>query len=48
MDILITGIYGFVGSNIVATLKYHHSIYGLGIMSPQKDGATYLIIQTGC
>ena len=38
MNILITGIHGFVGSNLVATLKEQHTIYGLDIVSPQKDG----------
>ncbi|MBW8330542.1 MAG: NAD-dependent epimerase/dehydratase family protein [Prolixibacteraceae bacterium] len=40
MNILITGIHGFVGSNLVAALKQHHTIYGLDIVSPQKDGVT--------
>ena len=38
MDILITGIHGFVGSNLVARLKQQHTIYGLDIVSPRKDG----------
>jgi len=38
MKILISGIHGFVGSNLVATLKQQHTIYGLDIVSPQKDG----------
>lgn len=38
MKILITGIYGFVGSNLTASLKQHHTIYGLDILSPQTDG----------
>ena len=38
MKILITGIHGFVGSNIVFSLKNQHTIYGLDIVSPQKDG----------
>jgi len=29
MKILITGIHGFVGSNLVKALKVNHSIYGL-------------------
>jgi nucleoside-diphosphate-sugar epimerase len=37
-SILITGIHGFVGSNLVATLKEKHTIYGLDIVSPQKEG----------
>ena len=38
MKILITGIHGFVGSNLVSGLSQHHTIYGLDIVSPQKDG----------
>lgn len=38
MIILITGVHGFVGSNLVETLKKEHTIYGLDIISPQKYG----------
>jgi nucleoside-diphosphate-sugar epimerase len=38
MTILITGIHGFVGTNLVQSLKEHHSIYGLDIVSPDKEG----------
>ena len=38
MKILITGIHGFVGSNLVEALKKEHTIYGLDIISPLKDG----------
>lgn len=38
MNILITGIHGFVGSNLVAYLKGKHTIYGLDIVSAEKDG----------
>lgn len=38
MKILITGVHGFVGSNLVEALKKEHTIYGLDIVSPQKDG----------
>jgi len=38
MKILITGIHGFVGSNLVEALKGEHTIYGLDIISPVKDG----------
>lgn len=38
MKILITGIHGFVGSNLVAALKKEHIIYGLDIVAPEKDG----------
>jgi nucleoside-diphosphate-sugar epimerase len=36
MTLLIAGIHGFVGSNLVSFLKETHSIYGLDIISPQK------------
>ena len=38
MKILITGIHGFVGSNLVEALKKEHAIYGLDIINPSKDG----------
>ncbi len=38
MRILITGIHGFVGSNLVEALKANHTIYGLDIVAPEKDG----------
>lgn len=38
MKILITGVHGFVGSNLVEALKGEHTIYGLDIISPAKDG----------
>ncbi len=38
MKILITGIHGFVGSNLVSALKRDNTIYGLDIVSPVKDG----------
>ena len=38
MNILITGIHGFVGSNLVKALNGNHTIYGLDIVSPEKDG----------
>jgi nucleoside-diphosphate-sugar epimerase len=41
MNILISGIHGFVGSNLVAALKEEHTIYGLDIVSPQKDGVSH-------
>jgi nucleoside-diphosphate-sugar epimerase len=40
MNILISGIHGFVGSNLVAALKAQHTIYGLDIVSPQNEGVT--------
>ena len=38
MDILITGIHGFVGSNLVVALKNHYVLYGLDIVTPEKEG----------
>ena len=38
MKILITGVHGFVGSNLVEYLKKENEIYGLDIVSPEKDG----------
>lgn len=38
MNILITGVHGFVGSNLVKALAPNHTIYGIDIISPQKDG----------
>lgn len=44
MSLLITGIHGFVGTNLVSSLKQETTIYGLDIVSPEKDGVvrTYL------
>ena len=41
MKILITGVHGFVGSNLVEALKKEHTIYGLDIISPTKDGVRF-------
>ena len=41
MKILITGVHGFVGSNLVEALKKEHTIYGLDIISPIKDGVRF-------
>lgn len=38
MQILITGIHGFVGSNLVKALAPYHTIYGLDIVAPEKEG----------
>ena len=38
MNILITGIHGFVGSNLVMSLKEHHVLYGLDIIALEKEG----------
>ena len=41
MKILITGVHGFVGSNLVEALKGEHTIYGLDIISPVKEGVRF-------
>ena len=38
MNILITGVHGFVGSNLVKALAAKNTIYGLDIIQPDKDG----------
>lgn len=38
MKILITGVHGFVGTNLVAALSKKHEIYGLDIIAPEKKG----------
>ena len=41
MKILITGVHGFVGNNLVDALKKEHTIYGLDIISPIRDGVRF-------
>ncbi len=41
MKILITGVHGFVGSNLVKALSKEHTIYGLDIISPIKEGIRF-------
>ena len=41
MKILIIGVHGFVGSNLVEALKKEHTIYGLDIISPVKEGVRF-------
>lgn len=38
MRILITGVHGFVGSNLVKYLSGKNTIYGLDIIAPEKEG----------
>lgn len=38
MNILITGVHGFVGSNLVNALAPENTIYGLDIVAPDKAG----------
>ena len=41
MKILITGVHGFVGTNLVKALSIEHTIYGLDIVSPIKEGVRF-------
>ncbi len=41
MKILITGVHGFVGSNLVKALSKENVIYGLDIISPAKEGVNH-------
>ena len=41
MKILITGVHGFVGSNLVNALSKDHIIYGIDIVSPLKEGLRF-------
>lgn len=38
MKILITGVHGFVGSNLVSYMTPRNEIYGLDIIAPEKEG----------
>lgn len=38
MNILITGVHGFVGSNMVKSLGPKNTIYGIDIVAPEKEG----------
>ena len=38
MKILITGVHGFVGSNLVKYMAPSNEIYGLDIIAPEKEG----------
>ncbi len=38
MNILITGVHGFIGSNLTNALKEANILYGLDIVSPSKEG----------
>lgn len=40
MKILITGVHGFVGNNLVEYLAPNNDIYGLDIIAPEKEGIT--------
>lgn len=42
MKLLITGIHGFVGSNLVAAFSQDMEIYGLDIIAPHREG----VVQT--
>ena len=36
MNILISGMHGFIGSNFIGALKDKHTLYGLDIVFPAK------------
>lgn len=38
MKILITGVHGFVGSNLVSYMALQNELYGLDIIAPEKEG----------
>lgn len=42
MKILITGVHGFVGLNLMKALSKENEIYGLDIVCPEKDGVVRL------
>lgn len=44
MNILISGIHGFVGSNFIRALKDKHTLYGLDIVSPAKEGVVTIFL----
>lgn len=41
MKLLITGVHGFVGSNLVKALSKEHDIFGLDIIDPVKEGVKF-------
>ena len=41
MKILITGVHGFVGTNLVKALSKEHTIYGLDIVAPINEGVRF-------
>lgn len=41
MKILITGVHGFVGTNLMKALSKDNTIYGLDIIDPIKDGVKF-------
>ena len=38
MNILITGVHGFVGSNLVKAIGGKHAVYELDIVAPETAG----------
>ena len=40
MNILVTGIHGFIGSNFIRALRDKHTLYGLDIIFPCRDGVS--------
>ena len=37
MNILITGVHGFVGKNLVRSLGKQHSVYGVDVVAPKQE-----------
>ena len=42
MNILITGINGFVGTNFTNSWSKNHTLYGLDIHQPKKEGVEHI------
>ena len=47
MNILITGVHGFVGSNLVKALAPNHTIYGIDMNHLKELGLEYEPIRNG-
>ena len=41
MNLLITGIHGFVGSSLTEALKAEHTISGMDIVAPEREGVRH-------
>ena len=41
MRILITGVHGFVGNNLVKALSTKHTLFGLDILNPARTGVVF-------
>ena len=45
MNTFITGIYDFVGSNLIVVLKQCHNFYGLDIAVLEKEGVIKFLLE---